>query len=100
MNNLAALYKSQGQFEKAEQLYVACLEHRRAALPEKHPHTLQSMSNLGDVYYCRGQYELAQSMLFDCLKIQEDVLVVDHPDTMNTRKLLDKCLRRILEKQE
>ena len=92
MNNLAAFYQSQGQYDKAEPLYVACQAHRSIALGGRHPHNLQSMSNLGGVYYFQGHYEKAQSKLTDCLKIQEVVLDFNHPDTINTRNILEKTI--------
>jgi len=33
MNHLALLYDSQGQYGKAEPLFVACLQQRRMVLP-------------------------------------------------------------------
>jgi hypothetical protein len=43
---LAALYENQGNYDKAEPLYVACLEQRRIVLGENHPSTLISINNL------------------------------------------------------
>jgi hypothetical protein len=46
MHNLAGLYNSQGKYEKAESMYVDCLEKSKAVLGDMHPDTLTSMSNL------------------------------------------------------
>jgi len=40
MNNLAALYQSQGKYDEAEPLYVECLKLRREVLGDNHPDTL------------------------------------------------------------
>ena len=46
LNNLAFLYKSQGQYDKAEPLYVDCLAKRQRVLGDRHPHTVMTRSNL------------------------------------------------------
>jgi tetratricopeptide (TPR) repeat protein len=89
LNSLAVLYRNQGQYTKAEPLYVACLEQRRIALGEFFPSTLQSMNNLAALYARKGQYAEAESMFEDCLSKMEVVLGADHPDTIRTRKDLD-----------
>ena len=86
-----ATYK--GQYAKAEPLYVACLEQRRIAWGETHPHTLLSMNNLACLYRDQGQYAEAESMFADCLSKKEVVLGADHPDTIRTRNNLDKLRR-------
>jgi hypothetical protein len=93
MNSLACLYRSQGQYAKAEPLYVACLEQHRIALGETHPHTLQSINNLAALYARKGQYAKAESMFVDCLSKREVVLGADHPETIRTRNNLDKLRR-------
>ena len=50
MNNLAVLYLDQGQYAKAEPLFVKALEVRRRVLGEEHPDTLTSMNNLALLY--------------------------------------------------
>ena len=58
MSILAGLYASQGQYDKAEPLFVACLEQRRTAFGESHPDTLGSMHNLALLYASQGHVKL------------------------------------------
>jgi tetratricopeptide (TPR) repeat protein len=89
MSNLAAHYKSQGQYGKAESLFATCLEQRRIALGDSHSLTLDSIYNLAVLYDSHGQYEKAEPLLTDCLRKREVVLGVDHPHTIDTRTKLN-----------
>ncbi|MEM9567546.1 MAG: tetratricopeptide repeat protein, partial [Cyanobacteria bacterium P01_E01_bin.34] len=46
LNNLAALYRSQGRYEQADPLLVQALELRQELLGEKHPNTIATQNNL------------------------------------------------------
>ena len=50
LNNLAALYDRQGQYEQAESLYQRALTIREQQLGPLHPDTAQSLNNLGELY--------------------------------------------------
>jgi len=54
MNNLAHMYRAQGNYTAAEPLYVECLEKARTILGIDHPNTLTSMCNLGSLYGFQG----------------------------------------------
>ena len=40
MNNLAEIYKRQGEYDEAENLHENCLEEREAMIGDDHPATL------------------------------------------------------------
>jgi tetratricopeptide (TPR) repeat protein len=46
LNNLAALYKSQGRYPEAEPLFLQALAIAEQALGENHPNTVKSRENL------------------------------------------------------
>ncbi|MFC1635711.1 tetratricopeptide repeat protein [Planctomycetota bacterium] len=48
-NDLAVLYKEQGDYDKAEPLLIQALEGR-LKLVNTHPHTLESLNALIDLY--------------------------------------------------
>ena len=50
VNDLAVLYKEQGDYDKAEPLLLEALEGRRLKLGDTHPHTLESLNNLIALY--------------------------------------------------
>ena len=83
MNNLAVLYQDQGQFAKAEPLFVKALEVGRRVLGEEHPDTLIAMNNLADAVLARQETgalgPLVRGGAEDGL---ETKLGPDHPDTL------------------
>ena len=82
MNDLAVLYYNQGQYEKAEPLYVASLELRRIALEQTHLDTLNSMNNLAGLYRSRGQYGKAEPLyMVACLDQRRIAWGQTHSDT-------------------
>jgi len=60
MNNLAALYKSQGKYDEAEPLYVECLATSKQVLGDRHPSTLTFMNNLAGLYERQERQEEAR----------------------------------------
>ena len=50
LNNLAALYRSQGRYEEAEPFYQQALEMRRELLGDRHPSVASSLNNLALLY--------------------------------------------------
>jgi hypothetical protein len=50
LDNLAALYHSQGRYGEAEPLYREALQARREVLWSRDPNTLNSLTNLGALY--------------------------------------------------
>jgi serine/threonine protein kinase len=82
MNNLAALYWSQGQLAKAEPLLVQSLEVSRRVLGEQHPDTLFAMCNLAEVYLGQGQLAKAEPLLVKGLEDCRRVLSEEHHTTL------------------
>ena len=50
MYNLAALYEKGGKYDRAESLYVECMELSKAVLGASHPDTLTTMNGLAGLY--------------------------------------------------
>jgi hypothetical protein len=97
---LAALFRDQGQYAKAEPLYVACLEKMRIALGESHPDFLLSENGLALVYERQGQFRKAESLFALCLEKRLVVLGESHPDTVGTKENLDRVCRQKLSVSE
>jgi hypothetical protein len=68
MNNLAALYESQGKNDLVKPLLEDCLAKKKAVLGDSHPSTVGSMYNLVLLYGSQGKYDLALPLWEDCLK--------------------------------
>ena len=78
MTSLATLYQNQHRYDKAEPLFVACLEKRRISLGQDHPDTLLSMSNLAVLYMIQGQNEKAEPLFVACYEKQRTALGQSH----------------------
>ena len=56
LNNLAALYESQGRYTEAEPLYIKALEMNKKLLGAEHPDVATSLNNLAALYETQGRY--------------------------------------------
>jgi CHAT domain-containing protein len=59
LNNLAGLYKDQGEYTQAEPLYKRSLAIREKSLGPDNPDVAASLNNLGGLYNTQGQYAQA-----------------------------------------
>ena len=84
LNNLAALYASQGRYEDAEPLYQRALGIYEKALGPDHPDTAGSLNNLALLYDSQGRYEQAEPLYQRALAISEKALGPDHPNTASS----------------
>ena len=80
-DNLALVYKAQGEYEKAKLLYEKSLRIREKILGEEHLDTATSYNNLAGVYETQGEYEKAKLLYEKSLRIREKVLGEEHPST-------------------
>ena len=85
MNNLAALYYSQGKYEEAEALFRQVLEKRKKLLRKEHPSVANSIYWLAFLYHKQGQYSEAEPLYIEALAIYEKVLGENHPNTRQLR---------------
>ena len=80
LNNLAALYDSQGRYEQAEPLYIQALEIYKRILGENHPDTASSLNNLALLYDSQGRYEQAEPLYIQALELTKRINGENHPD--------------------
>jgi len=80
LNNLALLYNSQGNYAKAEPLYVRSLAIWEKVLNSEHPDVATSLNNLAGLYESLGNYAKAEPLYLRSLAIREKVLGSEHPD--------------------
>ena len=80
LNNLAALYKAQGDYAKAEPLHKRSLAIRQKALGPDHPSVATSLNNLAELYRTQGDYAKAEPLYNRSLVILEKALGPDHPN--------------------
>ena len=82
LNNLGAVFYSQGQYEKAESHFKQALAIDRAIHGgDNHPDVARSLNNLGSVFDAQSQYEKAESHHEQALAIYRAIHGGDnHPD--------------------
>lgn len=68
MRNLAFVYQSEGNYQKAEPFYLKALQTSKETLGEKHLNSLSSLNDLALLYYDQGKYDLAESLFLSALK--------------------------------
>jgi len=80
LNNLAELYRAQGDYAKAEPLYLRDLEITEKALGDSHPSVATTLNNLAELYRTQGDYAKAEPLYTRSLRIRESALGNEHPD--------------------
>ncbi len=79
---MAKLYSLQGEYSKAEPLFINALQLARKVSGEKHSDTLTSMSNLALLYESQGKYSKAEPLYAKTLKLMSKILGEHHPSTL------------------
>ena len=77
-NNLALVYKNEGEYKKAKELYLKSLNIRKRVLGENHPDTANSYNNLAEIYIKEGKYKKAEEFYLKSLNISERIFSSIH----------------------
>jgi len=88
LNNLAELYRIQGEYAKAETLYKKSLKIRKSLLVQDHPDIALTLHNLAALYYLQGKNTDAEPLFHESLKMWRTTLKPDHP-------LIARCLNNL-----
>ena len=83
-NNMACVFRAQGDYEKALEYYGKDLAISERVLGPEHPSTATTYNNMAGVYEDKGDYEKALEYYGKALAISERVLGTEHPDTAAT----------------
>ena len=83
-SSIAAVYRLQRRFDKAEPLFQHVLDSRRRLLGTEHPKTLNSMNSYGLMLRDAGKWTDALLMLTECLSLRERLLSRMHDDTLKS----------------
>lgn len=81
LNDLALIYKAQGNHAAAKPFFQRALKIREKALGPDHPDTATTLSNLAGLYEDQANYAAAEPLLQRALKIREKALGPEHPKT-------------------
>ncbi|USP80990.1 hypothetical protein yc1106_08264 [Curvularia clavata] len=88
----AGALRSDGQYKRAEELYIQVMESRRRVLGNHHPDTLASINNLGLVLLSQGKYDEAEVINRRALEAREKLIGREHPDTLSSVNNLGSVL--------
>ena len=83
-NNIAGVFRAQGDYGKALEYYGKALAICERVLGTEHPDTATTYGNMAGVYYYQGDYGRALEYYGKDLTISERVLGTEHPDTATT----------------
>jgi CHAT domain-containing protein/tetratricopeptide (TPR) repeat protein len=84
VNNLAALYQTQGRYAEAEPLFRRTLSVLERVFGAEHPNTLQSANNLAGLCVSQGRYGEAEALYRRTLAASERGLGAGHPQTLTS----------------
>ena len=93
LNNLAELYRKQGQYAQAEPFYKRSLAIKERALGPDNSEVAIGLGNLALLKRIQGQYAQAEPLYKRALAIQEVALGPDHPDLATTLNSLAELYR-------
>jgi len=82
MNDLANVYRDEGQYAQAEVLYSQTLEKRRRVLGPEHPDTLEVLADLASLYQRQGKYAFAETHAVQALAGRRHSLGSEQTATM------------------
>ena len=80
LNNLASIYSSLGNYNKAIELGTQAINIRKKTLGENHPGYALSLSNLAGYYGNLGDYNKAVELGTMAMNIRKQTLGENHPD--------------------
>ena len=78
LNNLAIVYYSKEELDKAESLYQRTLKIREKILGPDHPGVAGTLSNLGEIHRLRGNYAAADALYRRSIETWEKT-AAEHP---------------------
>lgn len=81
-NRLGLLYRQQGRYHEAIDLFTKLLDLQKLHLHEDHLDTMETMNNLAEGYGMLYEYDKAGKILEECYQMKRRVLSPDHPDTL------------------
>ncbi len=79
LDNLAALYRTQGKFDEVEPLHRRALAIMEKALGPEHPRVAITLQHLAGLYKTQGKYDEAEPLYRRALEIEEKALGSEHP---------------------
>ena len=94
LNNLAALYLSQGRYDEAETLFQHALRLVQYDISwERNPKVTLCLNNLATLYCSQGRYNEAEPLYQQSLVLRRKLLGENHPDVASSLNNLAELYR-------
>ena len=90
-----SLIRDQGEYEKAELLFLEVLAIREQILGDSHPRTATSLHNLALLYYNQDKFEQAEPLFQRALTLREQLFGREHPRTLVIFNNLTLCQKKM-----
>jgi tetratricopeptide (TPR) repeat protein len=93
LNNLAAIYHTQGKYTMAEPLYTRALAIKQKAHEGDHSEIALNLHNLAVLYSARRMYPVAEKHYKEALEMKERLFGTDSKELLNTLKYYAQLLK-------
>jgi tetratricopeptide (TPR) repeat protein len=93
LNNLAAVYHTQGKYTMAEPLYTRSLEIKTRVLGEEHPDVALNVHNLAVLYSARRMYPVAEKHYKRAIELKTKIYGEDSPEMLPTLRYYAQLLK-------
>lgn len=100
LNNMAALYHTQGKYNMAEDLYTRCLELKKQTHGDEHLEVAISLHNLAVLHSAKRRFSDAEPLYKTALELRERLQGVDHPELAPVLNNYALCLKRMDRAEE
>ena len=103
LNNMAALYHTQGKYSMAEEMYNRCLELKQELHGDEHLEVAISLHNLAVLHSAKRKYDLAEPLYEKSLALKEKLIGADNPELvpqLNNYALLLRRMKKDDQAQE
>jgi tetratricopeptide (TPR) repeat protein len=93
LNNLAAVYHTQGKYTMAEPLYTRSLDIKTRVHGEEHPDVAMNVHNLAVLYSARRMYPVAEKHYKRAIELKSKIYGEKHPELLPTLKYYAQLLK-------
>ncbi len=93
LNNLAAVYHTQGKYQMAEPLYQRSLDIKTRILGEEHPDVALNIHNLAVLYSARRMYPVAEKHYKRAIDLKSKIYGQDHQELLSTLRYYAQLLK-------